>query len=979
MPPRPLRLAAVAALCALAACHDGADLAAPDAATAPALPAAAIAGKAAVSDEILIDSTDLVAVPHTRADSVAWTGTDWVAFARPGSLVRVGSDGAPDPVSRLVLDEDRNPAERGAVASDGAVTGVAYDGAGLRWLRVDRHLRPLDAEPIVLDPQNAVFTPAVAIGADRFLVAWSNGTSILLTRIATDGRMLDAQPLYLGPGTEPSIAWDGRFFLVVWSDDREIRGARIGAEGPPIDDGIVLVQNSVAPPRVACGAGGVYLLTWASTPAQQHVMGLRLSPALAPLGGPFAISATATGTTQREPAVSWTGSSFVVGWLEGTDTRVAWSRRVSADGAMTDPVRVSPAGAAPATLQLAAGGDTALVLWERGGTRLAASGPLDPDGIQLLRRAPSQGEPSAIAGPDGEGLVAWGDDRRYANSEVLFRRVDADGAPLGPTTAIAGSRTGGYPVLGWNGARYLLGWGQLRAMNLAWIAADGTVESTTSVTTVAGASNGDMAAAPSGDFLMTWLEQTGTNSAHHVYGTVVPADGGPAGPRFPIATAPGGQREPVVLWEQDHYRVLWSDGSELRSTRVTTDGTVLDPGGVVLSTRAGHSAVVPAPGGALLAWFDWETLGLRAGWLIDGAMPDPDGEPILVEPGLVGVRLSAAFDGEGFTVLFASQGSDFELERRATRLRADGTPVGGSFRVASRYHLHREAPAISAARGKTLVVYSRLDGERPFETFRVRGRRFTWQAGGETCAAASECASGFCVDGVCCDGACGGGAASDCEACSVAAGAPVDGRCALLGAERVCRAAGGACDQAERCDGASAACPADAPADDGTACNDGDACRTGDVCTGGTCGGAPVVCPAPGPCEAAVTCAAADGQCRAEPLADGTPCPGGTCGAGACVPLPDAGVPDAGAPDAAADAGLPDAGVPDAGLPDAGPPDAGAPADAAPPAADARPAPDAGAPPDEDDGGCGCSAGDPSAGLALSLVAGWLARRRRRS
>jgi hypothetical protein len=985
MRPRSLVLAAVSALSVVVGCHDGADPVGPDAAAAlaPTRGAAPTASKDAVSGEIAIDDADLAPVLHTHADGVAWTGDDWVAFARPGSLVRVGTDGEPDAISRLVLDEYRNPAERGALASDGTVTGVAYDSVGgLRWLRVDRELRPLDPAPLYLDQRSADFTAAVATGAGRFLVAWSDGTYVLATRIATDGRVLDTPPLYLGQGTEPSVSWDGRHFFVVWSDFERVRGTRVGAEGAPIDDGIALVSRSVGPARVASGAGGVHLLTWTTRPADQHVMGQRYSSALVPLGPPFAISSTAPGTQQREPAVSWNGTSFVVGWLDGTDTdpRIVWSRRVGADGALTDPVRVSPSGAAPAALRLAAGGDTALVLWERGGTRLAASGPLDPDGIQLFRRAPRQGEPSAVAGPPGEALVAWGDDRRYVDGEVMFRRVDADGAPLGPTAAIPSSRRSGYPTLGWNGDRYLLAWGQLRAMNLVWIAQDGTVESATSVTTIAGSSSGAMAAAPGGDFLVVWLEQTGTRTDHHVYGAVVPADGGAPGPRFPIATSPGDQRRPTVMWDVDAYRVLWTDGSQLHTTRVSAEGTVLDPGGVVVSTVAGYAAVVPASDRALVAWVQDEPRELRAGWLVDGAMPDPDGEVVLRDPAVIGA-VSAAFDGAGFTVVYMRRSSEVpEYERWATRIRADGTAIGGTFRVEEMDHLHGPAPLVSAADGKTLVVYSRLDGERPFETWRVRGRRFTWQAGGQACTAAAECASGFCVDGVCCDGACGGGAGSDCEACSVAAGAPVDGRCALLGAARVCRAAAGACDQAERCDGAAAACPGDAPADDGTACNDGDACRTGDVCTGGVCGGAPVECPAPGPCEATVTCAPADGRCRAEPVADGTPCPGGTCGAGACVPLSDAGVPDAGTPDAGTpDAGTPDAGTPDAGTVDAGPPDAGAPADAAPPTADARPLPDAvPIPDDDDDGGCGCSAGDPSAGLALSLVVGWLARRRRR-
>src|SRR5262249_53906015 len=51
-------------------------------------------------------------------------------------------------------------------------------------------------------------------------------------------------------------------------------------------------------------------------------------------------------------------------------------------------------------------------------------------------------------------------------------------------------------------------------------------------------------------------------------------------------------------------------------------------------------------------------------------------------------------------------------------------------------------------------------------------------ANGDACSSSSDCATGQCADGVCCDAPCDG----ECNACSVAAGAPTDGHCAILGA-----------------------------------------------------------------------------------------------------------------------------------------------------------------------------------------------------
>jgi hypothetical protein len=135
---------------------------------------------------------------------------------------------------------------------------------------------------------------------------------------------------------------------------------------------------------------------------------------------------------------------------------------------------------------------------------------------------------------------------------------------------------------------------------------------------------------------------------------------------------------------------------------------------------------------------------------------------------------------------------------------------------------------------------------------------------GGACTLDAQCASGSCVDGVCCDGPCGGGA-PDCQACSIAAGAAVDGTCAPLAAGTTCRAAAGPCDVPESCSGASATCPGDAFRPAGHACRAAaSSCDAAEACTGGS-----ATCPGDAP------------------LPDGAACDdGGTCEAAVCVPAP---------------------------------------------------------------------------------------------
>ena len=185
--------------------------------------------------------------------------------------------------------------------------------------------------------------------------------------------------------------------------------------------------------------------------------------------------------------------------------------------------------------------------------------------------------------------------------------------------------------------------------------------------------------------------------------------------------------------------------------------------------------------------------------------------------------------------------------------------------------------------------------------------------GGSPCASASDCQSGFCADGVCCNTACSAG---PCDACAVAAGAAIDGTCALFTGP-VCND-GNACTQTDTCengvctgmspvvcsaidqchapgfcDSTTATCSNPAKPG-GSSCDDGNKCTPTDTCQSGACvPGTPTTCTALDQCHDPGTCAPATGTCSNPAKQDGAPCTGGTCQSAACVPTPDGGA-DAG-------------------------------------------------------------------------------------
>jgi len=465
--------------------------------------------------------------------------------------------------------------------------------------------------------------------------------------------------------------------------------------------------------------------------------------------------------------------------------------------------------------------------------------PVDPD-------VPSNQAGSVMARAGDISLVVWVEALPGGLPDILAARVRAsdgvvlDTEPLPIATGEASVQMS--PSVASDGRDFLVVWQEIGPSSPTVYgrrvrASDGTLGATTLINQ----GNGLPQFSPSvgygdGVYLVAWQGLTFVPSntmygppmriAHAFQGMRVRAlDGQLLDPKpFVIAqteSSAGAVTTPSVAHAQGRFLVSWVDGL---STQIrlyarrygSVNGAPLDPGPITLSATAqSHKGPTSASNGLdfLVAWGDAGN-GLRATRVrgADGAVLDGSGVQLGAS---LQDRPSLAFDGDDYRLYWGQQTPE-AVKLWVTRVSPNG-PVASAADLV----LDSQPPSSTLAsgavtasgRGRFLVSYTReVQGSVPLNQLFLR--QVVDLPNGEACTQADECQSGSCVDGVCCESACGGGVATDCQACSVAAGGQSNGACTVVSAQAqvVCRGSAVACDVAEVCDGTSALCPADEPA-----------------------------------------------------------------------------------------------------------------------------------------------------------------------
>ncbi|WP_108072245.1 hypothetical protein [Vitiosangium sp. GDMCC 1.1324] len=578
---------------------------------------------------------------------------------------------------------------------------------------------------------------AVAWSGREFLVVWQDQLpgagedDIFGARVTREGTVLDPAgfPISTAPGAQqnPDVAWTGSRFLVVWEDTRadegDIFGARVTREGTVVDPSGFPVSAALAGqsrPRVDSG-GGTTLVVWTDLrTGRPRVRGARVEGADVRDPSGFAVSKAFF--TQDTPAVAFGDGRFLVTFAAAQDASRPDAKTVLA-------VRVDDDG------------DT-----------------LDSPALRVLRGAPAQRMPAAAFG-GGNYLVAWQDFREDEGPHIRVARVRPDGTVLDTSGLRLPSAPGASgPAVASDGRDFLVVWqepgaGEL-AIRAARVSGSGALRDDTALElgTTTGLETRVAVAFGGGRYLAVWsggAPGAPPFSDLHVFGARVARDGTvlDLGGFLISPSERGDQVEPAVAFVGGRFLVVYRDRfltfpfviNRILGTRVTTEGTVVDPEGFVVVDRPGFEfdpAIASSGTQALVVWadlrdtsaVDLDIRGTRV--TADATVLDPEGFPISAGPQNE-TTPTATFDGTRYRVAWEDdrevppiQGVFIRPDIFGARVGTDGTVLdpGGMAIAADPLNEELTPTLASDGRGGAAVFYSRFTRGRQLNNFRIQGR-----------------------------------------------------------------------------------------------------------------------------------------------------------------------------------------------------------------------------------------------------------------
>ena len=579
---------------------------------------------------------------NQRSPSVAFDGTNYLVVwederGHPNTYdiygARVNQEGVVLDPNRIVISALAGNQLNPAVVFDGinylvvwedSRTGSYYD---IYCTRMNQAGVVLDTNGIAISTARYDQTlPSVAFDGINCLIVWQDFRSgwdydVLGARVNQSGIVLDLNGIAISvPSNDqyaPAVTFDGTNYLVVWQDERngdtsDIYGARVNRAGGVLDPSgiaITTAANAQYSPSVAF-AGTNYLVVWQDRRNYPSfdIYGARVNQAGLVLDS-IGIAISTAMYDQGEPSVAFNDTNYLVVWQDNRNSSFdIYGARVSQTGTILDSAgtvislaaywQSSPSVAFDSTNYLVAWQDNRNSQFDIYGARVSQTGSvLDANSIAISTAAYSQVSPS-VAFDGTNYLVVW-QDNRNGSFDIYGARVSPTGAVL-DTSGIAISTTADDQYsssIACNGTNHFVVWTDER--NGRGNIYGARVSQTGTVLDSAGIALSHEAywqwtpsvAFDGINYFVVWENFLGIENIHgaRVSQTGIVLD--PNG--IVISRAGHPQLHPAVAFDGTNYLVVWEDGRsgsrcEIYGARVSQTGTVLDPGGISITTIAGY-------------------------------------------------------------------------------------------------------------------------------------------------------------------------------------------------------------------------------------------------------------------------------------------------------------------------------------------------------------------------------------------------------
>jgi hypothetical protein len=290
----------------------------------------------------------------------------------------------------------------------------------------------------------------------------------------------------------------------------------------------------------------------------------------------------------------------------GGTTLVVWEEldsvigaRVTAQGAVLDPTGIAVGPEGGLRPDVAAGTGQYLAVWSRSdgvqAARVASDGTdLDSPPIQV-RAAPVDVPEVGVAFDGTNYLVAWAEFHAATTEDVYAARISSAGTVL-DTTPIAistGVGSARHPDVAWDGTNFTVVWdetGTLIDVKAARVSPAGVLQGVFAVSAAANDQTDPAVAWGGTEYLVTWSDLR--SGVADVYAARVTAAGTVLDPNgIAVSAGTGAQDFPAVDFDGTNFLATWNDTRDLLdhdvyASRVAQDGTVLDPSGIAVDTRA---------------------------------------------------------------------------------------------------------------------------------------------------------------------------------------------------------------------------------------------------------------------------------------------------------------------------------------------------------------------------------------------------------